>query len=225
MTTASELIADIRRDLAGLSRRIRNHPYVAALAAGRIPREKLRLFAGEQYHIIKHDVRSFSLLLSRQEDHEARRFFLDSVPYEAAALDALLDFSTALGMSTADLEAYEPLPGAHAYTAFLALTAVHGSAAEMAGAFVIDMDGWGGNCREMSRILRESYGFGQADVRFFDHFAAADPTFEPRSLAVVEAGLRAGVSPAAVRRTSPLMLSYELLYWDTLYEASTGEGG
>ena len=224
MTTASELIDTIREDLAGLSQRIRNHPYVRALATGRIPREKLRLFAGEQYHIIKNDVRSFSLLLSRQEDHEVRRFFLDSVPYEAAALDALLDFAAALGMSAADLEAYEPLPGAHAYTAFLALTAVHGSAAEMAGAFVIDMDGWGGNCREMSRILRESYGFGQADVRFFDHFATEDPTFEPRSLAVVEAGLRAGVSPAAVRRTSRLMLSYELLYWDTLCEASTGEG-
>ncbi len=217
---ARELIESIRSELADVSRRIREHPYIGALDAGKTGRGGLALFAGEQYHIIRNDVRSFALLLSRQEDHEVRRFFLDSVPFEAAALDALFPFAEAVGMSRADLEAYQPLPGAHAYTAFLALTAMYGSAAEMAGAFVVDMEGWGGNCAAMSRILKQRFGLTADQVAFFDHFAADDPTFELRSLTVVQAGLSARVSPDAVRRTSRLMLGYELMYWDTVYEAS-----
>ncbi len=218
--TASALVAQIRAELAGLSARIHDHPYLQALSRRSVPRDKLRLFAGEQYNIIKNDMRSFSILVSRQDDWPVRRFFLESPPYEAVAFEALLSFAGALGMTEADLEAYEPLPGAHAYTAFLALTAMYASAAEMTAAFIIDMDGWGGNCRRMSLTLQSEYGFAPEEVRFFDHFAAEDTDFEARSLVVVDAGLRAGVSALAVRRTSRLMLSYELLYWDTLYEAS-----
>ena len=219
-TAARELIDDIRADLKGLSERIRDHPYISRLHVGGIPRERLRLFAGEQYHIIKHDLRSFALLLSRQEDHDVRSFLLGSLAYEAAAYEALFDFAQALGMARADLDEYEPLAGAHAYTAFLALTALYGSAAEMAGAFIIDLEGWAGNCRAMSRILKDRYGLTPSQVRFFDHFAAEDQTFESRSLAIVDAGLASGVSPLAIRRAARLMLEYELLYWDTLLQAS-----
>jgi pyrroloquinoline quinone (PQQ) biosynthesis protein C len=220
MPDARKLIEEIRGELQPMSQRIRTHPYIEALAEQRIERDKLRIFAGEQYNIIKYDMRSFALLLSRQSDFKLRQFFMASVPYEAAAFEAILPFAAALGMSESDLEAYEPLPGAHMYPAFLALTATYGSAAEMAGAFIIDMEGWGGNCAAMSRILKEGYGLSPDRVRFFDHFAAEDPTFEPRSLEVVQAGLDAGVEPRLIHRTSRLMLSYELLYWDTVYEAS-----
>src|SRR5436189_1097404 len=40
-------------------------PYLTALEEGKIPREKLRLIAGEQYHIINSDLRSIALLLHR----------------------------------------------------------------------------------------------------------------------------------------------------------------
>jgi pyrroloquinoline quinone (PQQ) biosynthesis protein C len=224
MLTAADLMTGVRRDLEPLSARIRSHPYVSAVVEGRLPRASLRLFAGEQYHIIKNDVRSFATLLSRQDDAEVRRFLAGSVDFECGAFDAIFPFAAAVGMDEAELEAYEPLPGAHAYTAFLALTAVHGNAADMAGAFIVDLEGWGANCGAISRALRERYAFAAAEVAFFDHFAAADPTFEARSLAVMDRVLAAGADAAAaarsVHRTARLMMSYELMYWDTLLEAS-----
>lgn len=217
-------MAEIRRELEPLSLAVRGHRYIEALAAGKIPRDRLRVFAGEQYHIIKNDMRSFALLLSRQDDAEVRRFLRGSVEYESAAFDAVFSFAVALGMGPDDLEAYEPIPGAHAYTAFLALTAMYGSAAEMAGAFIVDLEGWGGNCAAMSRILKERYGFAAADVDFFEHFGTADPAFEPASLDVIDRGFASVADPHAlarsVRRTARLMMSYELMYWDSLYEAS-----
>jgi thiaminase len=220
MTAAQELIASIRREVAGLSAAVRGHRYIAALREGRPPRQSLRTFAGEQYHIIKNDMRSFALLLSRQEDFATRQFLAGSVAYEGTAFAALLEFADALGLSDEDLEAYEPMAGAHAYTAFLALTALYGSAAEMAAAFVVDLEGWGGNCRAMGETLRERYGFRPAQLRFFDHFGTEDPTFEARSLAVVEADLARGLEPRAVRRTARLMMEYELLFWDTMAQAA-----
>jgi thiaminase len=224
MTGAADLIATIRYEVEPLSSAVRNHRYIRALTEGKVPREALRIFAGEQYHIIKNDMRSFAVLLSRQEDAEVRRFLLGSVEYEAGAFDALFPFARALGMSDGDLEAYEPLPGAHAYTAFLALTAAYGSAADMAGAFVVDLEGWGGNCRDLSRLLREKHGLTGDQVAFFDHFGADDPAFESRSLALIDlvldsAGDR-GALERSIKRTARLMMSYELMYWDTLYEAS-----
>jgi len=221
MPSAQELVLALRNELAPTSDKIRHHPYITALENGGITKDRLRLFAGEQFHIIRHDLRSFALLLSRQADPFVSRFLRGSVAYEAAALDALPGFAQALGMTQADLVAYEPLPEAHAYTAFLALTAVHHSAAEMAAAFVIDLEGWGGNCGAMSRILKERYGLSQSAVAFFDHFAAEDPEFEANSLQVVEIGLRAGVEPTEIGHTSRLMLEYELMYWDGVFKAST----
>jgi thiaminase len=221
---ATSLMAEIRRDLEPLSSRVRSHPYITALSDGSIARDKLRIFAGEQYHIIKHDIRSFALLLSREEDSDIRTFLTGSVEFEMAAFDHVFPFAGALGMTQADLEAHQPLPGAHAYTAFLALTAMYGSAADMAGAFIVDLEGWGGNCAEMSRILKDRYGFNAPEVAFFDHFAADDPTFESRSLDVIDRVLAASPDRAAaernIRRTARLMINYEVMYWDALLEAS-----
>ncbi len=224
MTAAAELMAGIRRELAPLLARVRGHAYVRAIEAGEIARDKLRLFAGEQYHIIKNDMRSFAILLSRQDDAAVRHYLLGSVEYEAAAFEAIFPFAAALGLSEGDLEAYEPLPGAHAYTAFLALTAMYGSPAGMAAAFAVDLEGWGGNCAAMSTALKQGYGFTAEQVAFFDHFGAEDPDFEPRSLALIDLLLakapdRPGLE-RSIRRAARLMMSYEVMYWDTLFEAS-----
>jgi len=221
MADAFELINSLRGELSPLSARVRQHPYVTALENRAIPQERLSLFAGEQYHTIKNDLRSFALLLSRQQDTRLMRFVVGSVGYEATALEALFEFARALGMTEDALQAYEPLAGAHAYTAFLGTTAAYGTVPEMAAAYVIDLEGWGGNCGAISRALRDRYGFKAPDVRFFDHFAAEDPDFERRSLEAIDIGLAAGVGPLTIGRTARLMLEYELMYWDTLLEAST----
>jgi pyrroloquinoline quinone (PQQ) biosynthesis protein C len=220
--SASSLIAALRHELAPISENIRNHPYIGALERGEVPRDKLSIVAGEQYFTIKNDLRSFSVLLARQQDTRLMRFVTGSVNYEAAALAALFDFAAALGLGEDDLRWYQPLAGAQAYTSFLGLTAFYGSVAEMAAAYVVDLEGWGGNCGAMSRILKERYGFDESKVRFFDHFAAEDPEFEPRSFEVIDIGLEQGVDSRDIARTARLMLEYELMYWDALHAASVG---
>jgi pyrroloquinoline quinone (PQQ) biosynthesis protein C len=220
VSTASELINALRNELRPLSEKIRNHPYIGLLESGNMPRDRLSLIAGEQYHTIRNDLRSFGLLLSREQDTRLMRFVVGNIDYEAAAFDALFDFAHAIGMTEAELQAYQPMAGSHAYTAFLATTAAYGTVPEMAAAYVIDLEGWGGNCGAISLALRGNYGFEASGVRFFDHFAAEDPDFERQSLEVIDIGLAGSADSLGIRRTVRLMLEYELMYWDALHEAS-----
>lgn len=220
MADARELIETTRAQLKPVEERLTAHPYLAALEEGRIPREKLRLVAGEQYYIIKSDLRSIALLINRQGHGPSRDYLLGALQGEAAAIDALLVFAQALGMREDDLRAYDPLPGCQAYPAYVTWLAAYGSDADFAAAFLVNLPAWGRNCGRMSAALKDKYGLSAEAAAFFDLFASPPPEFEENSLRVIQAGLNRGVDPRGVARSARLIQAYELMYWDTLYEVS-----
>jgi len=118
------------------------------------------------------------------------------------------------------LQAYEPAPGAHAYTAFMAWLALYGSEAEVAAGFLVNFAAWGANCGRMSRALRDRYGLTEKSTAFFDLFAAPPAEFEGQAMAVVAGGLARGVDPRLIKRAARLLQGYEKLYWDTLHALS-----
>jgi hypothetical protein len=213
VTVAAEtLLEEIRAELSPVRDQLLAHAYVAAVEEGLIQLEQLRPFACEQHAIISSDLRSVAHLVGRFGGD----FFLDVLAGEHAALQALGTFATALGLDAEDLEAYEPLPGAHAYAAYMAWLGAYGSEAEVAAAYLVNFPAWGENCARLSRALTGRYGLTPDQVRFFDLFAEPDAGFETQALAVVAAGLEHGVSERRVRRAARLLQGYELLYWDTL---------
>ena len=216
---ARVLIEEARRGIAPVEERIRQHPYLQALEGGRVARGKLAIFAGQQRYIIESDLRSVALIVARSASQATRDFFLGMLQGERVALEALAAFGRAMGTSGGDLEA-EPLPGTFAYSAYVAWLALYGSPAEFAGAFLVNLEAWGANCARMSRALRDGYGLTVQDVAFFDLFAAAPPGFEEQGLGVVDEGLAEGVEPARLRRAARLLQGYELLYWDTMLQAT-----
>ena len=221
MVDAKALLEGIRQDLQPVTEQLLGHPYVQALEEGQIGREKLRLFAGEQYSIIASDLKSVAYLLSRFGSAPSRDFFLGILQGERAAWDALLTFAHALGLSEAQLREHEPLAGAHAYTCYMAWLALYASDAEIAAAYLVNFPAWGQNCDRLSRILKERFGLGEKEVAFFDLFASPPATFEADALSVIQQGLDRGIEPRMVRRAARLLQAYELMYWDTLYKASS----
>src|SRR5438876_968472 len=113
MIDAKALVDEIRQELEPVNEQLLRHPYVQALEEGKIGREKLRLFAGEQYVIIGSDLRNTAHLINRFGSAPSRDFFLGILQDERAAWDALLTFAHALGLSEAQLREHEPLPGAY----------------------------------------------------------------------------------------------------------------
>lgn len=222
---AQQWIEELRETLRPVEERLRQHPYIAAVEAGTLSAVALRRFAIEQYAIIESDLRSVALLVSRfGEDELVRDFFLDVLAGERAALEALGALGSAVGLERADFDADDLLPGAHAYTAYMAWLGAYGSEAEVAAAYLINFPAWGANCARLSRALRERYGFEPEAVAFFDRFANPSDVFESQALAVIQTGIDRGVSLRRVRRSARLLQGYELMYWDTLWNAARSEG-
>lgn len=216
MTDVKDAIREFARDLGRVEEEIRNHPYLASLEAGRIRREDLRLFAGEQYHVIRSDLRSVELLVSRFDAAPSGALFRTVLAGERAALEALFVFARAVGLDEPLLEAHEPAPGAQAYPAFMTWLAVHASDAEVAAAYLMNFAAWGDNCGRMSRVLRADYGLSAAQTAFFDLFATPSAEYEAAVVAVVNAGLAAGADRRRMARAARLLQGYEKLFWDTL---------
>jgi pyrroloquinoline quinone (PQQ) biosynthesis protein C len=221
MIDATALLDEIRQDLQTVTEELLRHPYVHDLEAGKIGREKLRLFAGEQYTIIGSDLKSAAYLVSRFGSAPSRVFFLGILQGERAAWDALLTFADGLGLTETQLREHEPLAAAHAYTCYMAWLALYASAAEIAAAYLVNFPAWGQNCGRLSRILKERFGLGEKEVAFFDLFASPPVTFEDNALLIIQEGLDRGTDPRLIRRAARLLQAYELMYWDALYTASS----
>ncbi len=215
MGDVRQLVEQIRSDLKPLEGRILHHPYLDALDKGQVKRKSLKVFAGQQYHVIGSDLRSVAQLVSRHGHLPSRRFLLGVLEGETAAFEELLQFGAALGMTEGALKAFEPLPGGHAYCAFVAWLSLYGSDAELAAAFLLNFAAWGANCGRMSKALTEQYDFLEADVEFFDRFANLPP-FEEEALLVIQGGLDRGIAPALIVRAARLLQAYELMYWDAI---------
>ena len=220
-TVVMTFVEAVRQELQPLNGRIVAHPYLQALQAGRIERERLRLFASQQAYIIESDFRSVAQMVARASSARSQEFFLELLEGERAALKALDLFKAAVAPTAGTPISDEPLPGAFAYCAFVAWLSLYASEAEFAGAFLVNLPVWGANCARMADALRSKYSLSEAEVAFFTMFATAPPGFEERAAGVVAEGLAHGVTPGSVRQAASMLQGYELLFWDTMAQAST----
>ena len=211
-----QLIAELRKELAGVEDQIRHHPYLTALENKQVSLENLKAFAGEQYNIIRSDLRSDALLVARFGTTPSGPFFRGILEGEVQALQLLLDFAKALGLNENDLKRYEPRPGAQAYPAYAAWLALYGSEAEVGAALRVNFPVFGENTGRMANALRSRYGLSAKATAFFDFFASPIPNFECDTLIAIESGLAQGVDPRLIKRAARLLEAYEKFFWDTV---------
>jgi hypothetical protein len=217
-SSAAELVARTRNELAGTADAIQSHRFLELLRARAVPDERLCALAGEQNLIVSSDRRSFAQLAARFPSGLAGRWFLGMAEGEGVALDLLRGLVGWLGVSGEQLEAYEPRSGAQAYPAFVAWLALNGSRADVVLAFLANLAAWGENCAQVAAALRASYNAPDEAVGFFEFFANPPANFEADALAVLDEALATGDSPLHARRATRLLQSYELSFWDALAE-------
>ncbi len=210
------LCARIRQGLADVEERIRANSWLAELTAGRLSTGALRAFAGEQLQIIPSDLRSFEMLAQRFPDDPAHGYLAGMVAGEQVALLALEDFAAAVGLDGPLRQSYEPLPGCQVYPSYVARLARDGTPAQIAGAFLVNLDVWGSCCARMADVLPVNYRISREDCAFFAHFAGPTTELERISLEVIDDELARGADPAGIRRAARLLQAYELLFWESL---------
>jgi thiaminase len=202
---------------------ILNHPYLEALEKNEIKREKLQIFVCEQYHIIKNDRRNFAFMISKASDDVAAELFTDCLSAETKALENLALLAQELGIhgSSSDrIESYEPLAGCQAYTNYLTRLAVYASDAEILAAMLVDLPLWGANCSKISSFLKKNHGFTNSSCIFLDQFATPLPEDFIEKSTILMIGRNVPQKVNAMQRAARLILDYELLFWNTIYNYS-----
>lgn len=207
------LVEQIRTDLAEVEDQIRDVEFVTQVEAGTASVELIAAVVAEEYSIIKSDLKSFKRMAARWDSRQGSHFFGDLAFGEALALPLVLDFAETVGLSEADLIAYEPRPRSQTYPSRVAWIASHADRASAAASFLVNFGVFGENMARVRDALVEVYGFTPAEVEFFSFFAEPIPGFEDDAIEVIADGLRQGACPRDVRRSARLLQAYELDFW------------
>ncbi|MDQ3786006.1 MAG: hypothetical protein M3422_02030 [Actinomycetota bacterium] len=206
----------VARAKTEIAKQATGNRFVDLLEAGEVPEERLRWLAAELTRLVASDQRSQALLASRFPAPPAGHLFLTLAQGEAEALRLLGDFTSALGMGEAELAAYEPLPLAQAYPAYLTQVALHGSSSAMALALLANVDDSGGTYARVATALRERYGLSEKAVGHFLFFAETPRELLDQAGEVLAAGLANGEDPDEAVRTARIVAGLETAFWDAL---------
>jgi hypothetical protein len=217
---ARQLVAQIRADLAEVEDQIRNVPFMSEVEAGTASVEQIAAIVAEEYSIIRSDLNSFRQMAARWDNPQSH-FFGDLAFGETLAQPLVLDFAATVGLTEADLAAYEPRPKAQTYPSRVAWIASNADRASAAASFLVNFGVFGENMARVRDALLNVYGFTPEQVEFFSFFAEPIPGFEQDAIKVIAKGLREGACPRDVRRSARLLQAYELDFW----QAASDEPG
>ncbi len=215
---ARRLVSQIRADLAGVEDQTRSVQFVADVEAGTASVEQIAAVVAEEYSIIRSDLNSFTQMAARWDTPQGSHFFGDLAFGEALALPLVLDFAANVGLSEADLAAYEPRPKGQTYPSRVAWIASNADRASAAASFLVNFGVFGENMARVRDALLNVYGFAPTEVEFFSFFAEPIPGFEDDAIEVIAAGLQEGACPRDVRRSARLLQAYELDFWQAASE-------
>ncbi len=216
---ARRIVRELRNQLAPIEDQIRNVPFLTALEAGEVSIAQLQAFACEEFNIVNSDLRSNALLVSRLGASPGGTFFKGILDGESMALQFIIDFGAALGLSESNLNRCEPRADGQAFPAYVSSLAAFSNQADVAAAFLLNFPIFGENTGRMADALQAPpYNLSADDVAFFTFFATPVPSFEEQAIAVLAEGLRSGAKPSLIKRSARLLQAYELLFWATAGE-------
>ena len=208
----------LTEDLEPLRRRLLYHPLWSGIEQGTLARERLRLFALQDWWLVREAYRLDALAVASVSDLEVQELLLAKLVPKIGGYKLLLRFGAALGLSRADFDAVEPLAGCMALTNFFYWMLAYGSPAEKLTSVSASEDIFIQICARVGPALMRNYGLSAEQVEFFSAHDAIGAHVTP-----VDAALLARYDTPADRQriTRAVRLSheYELMFYETVLHA------
>lgn len=212
MTFANNLITE---NLEPLRQRLLFHPLWTRIENGTLERERLRLFALQDWWLVREAYRLDALAIAGMPDLDMQELLLSKLLPKVGGYKLLLRFGEALGLSRADFDSVEPLAGCMALTNFFYWMLVYGSVSEKIAAVSASEDIFVQICARVGPALMRNYGLSQEDVAFFtahDEIGACVTPIDEILLAHYDSPQDRRLITRAVR----LSHEFELLFYDTI---------
>src|SRR2546430_15531340 len=157
----------LTENLDPLRQRLLFHPLWVGIEQGTLPRETLRVFALQDWWLVREAYRLDALAIAAMPDLDMQDLLLAKLVPKIGGYKLLLQFGAALGLSRADFDAVEPLAGCMALTNFFYWMLAYGSTAEKIAAVSSSEDIFIQICARVGPALVRNYGMNAEQVAFF----------------------------------------------------------
>lgn len=117
----------LTEDLEPVRQRLLFHPLWTGIEQGTLPRQALRVFALQDWWLVREAYRLDALAVAGMPDLDLQDLLLAKLVPKMGGYRLLLRFGEALGLSRADFDAVEPLAGRMALTTFFYWMLAYGS--------------------------------------------------------------------------------------------------
>jgi len=205
----------LTQDLQPLREALLHHPLWARIENGTLPRERLRLFALQDWWLVREAYRLDALAIAAATDLEVQELLLAKLLPKVGGYKLLLRFGEAFGLSRAEFDAVEPLAGCMALTNFFYWMLAYGLPGEKIAAVSASEDIFIQICARVGPALVRNYGLSEEQVAFFTahdeigtHVAPVDDLLLARYDTLVER--------ERITRAVRLSHEFELLFYNTI---------
>jgi thiaminase/transcriptional activator TenA len=212
MSFADALLTE---NLEPLRQRLLHHPLWRGIEDGTLDRERLRLFALQDWWLVREAYRLDALAVATANDLEVQELLLAKLLPKVGGYKLLLRFGQALGLSREDFDAVEPLAGCMALTNFFYWMLAYGTEGERLASVSASEDIFIQICARVGPALMRNYGLSAQEVDFF----TAHDEIGKRVTPVDEMLLDRYSAPAERRlitRAVRLSHEFELMFYDTV---------
>lgn len=207
--------AILTQDIQPLRWSLLNHPLWMDIETGTLPRARLRLFAQQDWWLVREAYRLDALAIATVDDLEVQELLLAKLLPKVGGYKLLLQFGAAFGLSRADFDAVEPLAGCMALTNFFYWMLAYSSPAEKIAAVSASEDIFIQICARVGPALVQHYGLSMEQVAFFTAHDEIGTHIAP----VDELLLKRYDTPLArqlITRAVRLSHEFELLFYNTI---------
>ncbi len=214
----------LTEDMQPLRQRLLRHPLWTGIEDGTLERNRLRLFALQDWWLVREAYRLDALAVAAVSDLEVQELLLAKLVPKLGGYKLLLRFGEALGLSRADFDAVEPLAGCMALTNFFYWMLAYASAGEKLAAVSASEDIFVQICARVGPALMRIYGLSTEQVAFFtahDQIGVRVTPVDEMLLARFDTPTERQLITRAVR----LSHEFELMFYDTIMTASMQTGG
>src|SRR5579872_6060605 len=164
MSFANDILTE---NLEPLRQRLLFHPLWTGIEQGTLPRETLRVFALQDWWLVREAYRLDALTVVGMPDLYLQDRLLVKLLPKIGSYLLLLRFGEALDLSRAEFDAVEPLAGCMALTNFFYWMLAYGSVPEKIAAVSASEDIFIQICARVGPALMRNYAMSAEQVAFF----------------------------------------------------------
>lgn len=205
----------VSTDIQQLRERILWHPLWRRIEDGSLERERLRLFALQDWWLVREAYRLDALAIAAIGDLEIQDLLIRKLTPKIGGYRLLLRFGEAVGLTRRDFDEVEPLAGCMALTNFFYWMLAYGAPAEKLAAVSASEDIFVQICARVGPALMRHYGLTAEQVEFFSAHDIIGEQVTPVDEALL-ARYNAPEEQQGIRRAIRLSHEYEILFYDTI---------